>query len=101
MWDDHEIRNDSGPHDDDSRLAPAATTLFETPRHRAEFTNSPEQTYYQVMFETPDRILVEIVISTLIAACHFPVADGEDISLSKPTIAAEQRVIESGLIAGS
>jgi oligopeptide/dipeptide ABC transporter ATP-binding protein len=36
-----------------------------------------------------------------VAACHFPVADGEDISLSKPTIAAEQRVIESGLIAGS
>jgi catechol 2,3-dioxygenase-like lactoylglutathione lyase family enzyme len=34
---------------------------FETPRHRAEFTNSPEQTYYQVMFETPDRILLEIV----------------------------------------
>lgn len=34
---------------------------FETPRHRAEFTNSPEQTYYQVMFETPDHILLEIV----------------------------------------
>src|SRR5690349_14066500 len=30
---------------------------FETPRHRAEFTSSPDQTYYQVMFETPDRIL--------------------------------------------
>src|SRR4051794_24448853 len=35
--------------------------LFETPRHRAEFTSSPEQTYYQVMFETPDRLLLEIV----------------------------------------
>lgn len=34
---------------------------FETPRHRAEFTSSPDQTYYQVMFETPDRILLEIV----------------------------------------
>ena len=35
--------------------------LFETPRHRAEFSQSAEQTYYQVMFETPDRILVEVV----------------------------------------
>ncbi len=35
--------------------------LFETPRHRPEFTGSPEQTYYQVMFESPDRILFEIV----------------------------------------
>jgi peptide/nickel transport system ATP-binding protein len=35
-----------------------------------------------------------------IAACHFPVADGEDISLSTPAIAEDQRVIESGLIAG-
>ena len=35
--------------------------LFETPRHRAEFTRSPEHTYYQVMFETPDRLLLEIV----------------------------------------
>jgi len=36
-----------------------------------------------------------------VAACHFPVEDGEDISLSRPTIAAEERVVESGLIAGS
>ena len=35
--------------------------LFETPRHRPEFTGSAEQTYYQVMFETPDRILIEVV----------------------------------------
>ena len=34
--------------------------LFETPRHRAEFS-SGDKTYYQVMFETPDRILIEIV----------------------------------------
>ena len=34
--------------------------LFETPRHRAEFS-SPGQTYYQVMFETPDRLLIEVV----------------------------------------
>ena len=34
--------------------------LFETPRHRAEFSRGDE-TYYQVMFETPDRILLEVV----------------------------------------
>lgn len=35
--------------------------LFETPRHRPEFTESDAQTYYQVMFESPDRILLEVV----------------------------------------
>lgn len=35
--------------------------LFETPRHRPEFSADESSTYYQVMFETPDRILVEIV----------------------------------------
>ena len=35
------------------------------------------------------------------AACHFPVADGEDLSLATPAIAEDQRVIESGLIAGA
>ena len=35
--------------------------LFETPRHRPEFVSSPDETYYQVMFESPDRILFEIV----------------------------------------
>lgn len=35
--------------------------LFETPRHRPEFSAGEGQTYYQVMFETPDRILVEVV----------------------------------------
>ena len=35
--------------------------LFETPRHRPEFSSGPDQTYYQVMFETPDRILLEAV----------------------------------------
>lgn len=34
--------------------------LFETPRHRPEFSG-PGGTYYQVMFESPDRILWEIV----------------------------------------
>lgn len=35
--------------------------LFETPRHRPEFADGPDQTYYQVMFESPDRILFEVV----------------------------------------
>lgn len=34
--------------------------LFETPRHRPEFSGG-DNTYYQVMFETPDRILMEVV----------------------------------------
>jgi len=36
--------------------------LFETPRHRPEFS-APGKTYYQVMFESPDRILFEVVYS--------------------------------------
>lgn len=35
--------------------------LFDTPRHRPEFAGGEGQTYYQIMFETPDRILLEIV----------------------------------------
>ncbi len=35
--------------------------LFETPRHRPEFSQGEGQTYYQVMFESPDRILFEVV----------------------------------------
>jgi catechol 2,3-dioxygenase-like lactoylglutathione lyase family enzyme len=35
--------------------------LFETPRHRPEFAGGEGQTYYQVMFESPDRILFEVV----------------------------------------
>jgi len=35
--------------------------LFDTPRHRPEFSPSPDKTYYQVMFESPDRILFEVV----------------------------------------
>jgi oligopeptide/dipeptide ABC transporter ATP-binding protein len=34
-------------------------------------------------------------------ACHFPVADGEDISRAKPTIGAGDRVVETGLLSGS
>lgn len=35
--------------------------LFDTPRHRPDFAGDGDQTYYQVMFETPDRILLEVV----------------------------------------
>lgn len=35
--------------------------LFETPRHRPDFASSEDETYYQVIFETPDRVQVEIV----------------------------------------
>lgn len=34
---------------------------FETPRHRPEFAMSEGETYYQIMFESPDRILWEVV----------------------------------------
>ena len=34
--------------------------LFDTPRHRPEFAGAGT-TYYQIMFESPDRILFEIV----------------------------------------
>jgi catechol 2,3-dioxygenase-like lactoylglutathione lyase family enzyme len=34
--------------------------LFNTPRHRPEFCHIPKQTYYQVMFESPDKVLLEI-----------------------------------------
>jgi oligopeptide/dipeptide ABC transporter ATP-binding protein len=36
-----------------------------------------------------------------VAACHFPVEDGEDISKCKPTIGAEQRVVETGVLGGA
>lgn len=35
--------------------------LFETPRHRPEFSAGEGETYYQVMFESPDHILLEVV----------------------------------------
>lgn len=35
--------------------------LFETPRHRPDFSMGEGQTYYQIMFETPDRLLLEFV----------------------------------------
>jgi catechol 2,3-dioxygenase-like lactoylglutathione lyase family enzyme len=39
--------------------------LFDTPRHRPEFAESEAHTYYQVMFESPDRILFEVVYTGL------------------------------------
>jgi hypothetical protein len=30
--------------------------------------------------------------------CHFPVEDGEDISLARPTISAEDRIVETGIL---
>jgi catechol 2,3-dioxygenase-like lactoylglutathione lyase family enzyme len=35
--------------------------LFETPRHRPDFASSEKDTYYQVMFKSPDNILFEVV----------------------------------------
>jgi catechol 2,3-dioxygenase-like lactoylglutathione lyase family enzyme len=35
--------------------------LFETPRHRPEFASGHDSTYYQVMFESPDKVLFEVV----------------------------------------
>jgi catechol 2,3-dioxygenase-like lactoylglutathione lyase family enzyme len=42
--------------------------LFGTPQHRPEFARSEAHTYYQIMFESPDRILFEIVYEGLKAA---------------------------------
>ncbi|MGI8552545.1 MAG: VOC family protein [Dehalococcoidia bacterium] len=42
--------------------------LFGTPRHRPEFAQGHNQTYYQVMFESPDRMLLEVVYTGPISA---------------------------------
>lgn len=39
----------------------AIEPLFGTPCHRPEFASSEQETYYQVMFESPDRVLFEVV----------------------------------------
>jgi catechol 2,3-dioxygenase-like lactoylglutathione lyase family enzyme len=39
--------------------------LFDTPRHRPEFSYDADHTYYQVMFESPDRILFEVVYMSM------------------------------------
>jgi catechol 2,3-dioxygenase-like lactoylglutathione lyase family enzyme len=38
----------------------AVKTLFGTPRYRPEFSGA-DNIYYQVMFESPDKILFEVV----------------------------------------
>lgn len=43
----------------------AIPALFDTPRHRPEFSASSQETYYQVMFESPDKILFEVVYTGL------------------------------------
>ncbi len=35
--------------------------LFNTPCHRPEFSAGPQETYYQVMFKSPDNLLFEVV----------------------------------------
>jgi len=42
--------------------------LFETPRHRPDFPQGEGRTYYQIMFESPDRILFEFVYIGPVAA---------------------------------
>ncbi len=42
-------------------VAKGVKALFETPRHRPDFCSGPEKDYYQVMFESPDRVLFEVV----------------------------------------
>lgn len=39
--------------------------VFETPRHRSDFAGSDSETYYQVMFRSPDNILFEVVYTGL------------------------------------
>ena len=36
-----------------------------------------------------------------LAACHLPVEDGEDLTKAKPTIGAEERIIEPGVVGGA
>ncbi len=35
--------------------------LFDTPKHRPEFAAGENETYYQIMFESPDKVLFEVV----------------------------------------
>lgn len=35
--------------------------MFDTPKHRPEFASSESETYYQIMFESPDKVLFEVV----------------------------------------
>ena len=48
--------------------------LFDTPRRRPEISQGDEHTYYQVMFETRMKILLEVVYRAriLVTACRAP-----------------------------
>lgn len=46
--------------------------LFETPRNRPEWCRNEDEMYYQVMFESPDRILLEVVYAGPRAKQVFP-----------------------------
>lgn len=41
--------------------AKGVEALFDTPRHRPDFGMGEDQTYYQVMFASPDNLLFEVV----------------------------------------
>ena len=49
--------------------------------------------------ETPDLVPQLGDPAEHLAACHFPVQDGEDISKSRPTISEDLRIVETGLVA--
>ena len=42
-----------------------------------------------------------VIAGDHLTACHFPVEDGEDISQARPSIGAEERIIETGILGGS
>jgi hypothetical protein len=41
-------------------IAKNIPALFDTPRHRPEFSIGPDDTYYQVMFETSDKLIAPL-----------------------------------------
>jgi len=48
--------------------------------------------------EDPDLVPRLDDIETHVAACHFPVADGENIADSTPELSADKRIVEEGLV---
>ncbi|MBV9659617.1 MAG: ATP-binding cassette domain-containing protein [Acidimicrobiales bacterium] len=37
--------------------------------------------------------------TTHVAACHFPVAEGEDLTMARPTLSEEERIVEPTMVA--
>ena len=72
-----------------SRPRAAGSTPAAPRRARTAWTQDPE--LEPRLGDAPDHL----------AACHFPVEDGEDISKARPSLAAEDRVIEPGLLGRS